>query len=164
LSASTHEGEEAFALEAFADLRSLLPGSLLVIAPRHPDRGPAVAELAGRRGFVVQRRSADAGWPGQAVDVLVADTMGELVFWYVVADRVYLGGATAQNVGGHNAIEAAQVGQHVFTGPHGYNFREIFDGLRMAGALTIGASTKELAEFWLTPSSQSEAGDRPAHA
>lgn len=157
LAASTHPGEDEFALEAFTGLRMRAPGALLVIAPRHPERGDAIAALTRGRGFTTQQRSRDAGWPTSSVDVLVADTMGELVFWYVVADSVYLGGATAPDVGGHNAIEAAQVGKHVFTGPHGYNFREVFAELQAAGGMTVGSKPAELADYWL----DSLSGTRP---
>jgi 3-deoxy-D-manno-octulosonic-acid transferase len=82
--------------------------------------------------------------------VLVADTLGELVFWYAVADSIYLGGATAAEVGGHNAIEAAHLGRRVFTGPHGFNFRDVFAQLKGAGALVIGDSALGLSSYWLT--------------
>jgi 3-deoxy-D-manno-octulosonic-acid transferase len=81
--------------------------------------------------------------------VLVADTIGELLFWYAAADGVYLGGATAEGIGGHNAVEPAQLGKRVFTGPHGFNFRETFETLQKVGGLKIGASHQELADWWL---------------
>ncbi len=149
LAASTHPGEDEFAFDAFQQVRRARADALLVIAPRHPDRGAAIAELARTRGHIVQLRSANAAAPVRDVDVLVADTMGELLFWYACADAVYLGGATAEQVGGHNAIEPVQLGKRVWTGPNGYNFREIFADLERSGALTVGETTEELAAFWL---------------
>jgi len=80
--------------------------------------------------------------------VVVADTMGELLFWYAAAAGVYLGGATKTDVGGHNAIEAAQLGKRVFTGPHGFNFRETFEIMAQNAALVIGDTPGQLADFW----------------
>ena len=75
--------------------------------------------------------------------------MGELLFWYAAADAVYLGGATAEGIGGHNPVEPAQLGKRVFTGPHGFNFRETFETLERVGALTIGATSQQLSDYWL---------------
>jgi 3-deoxy-D-manno-octulosonic-acid transferase len=148
LAASTHAGEETLALDAFADVRRTYPTALLVIAPRHPDRGPAIALEAGQKGLRVQRRTQDGTPPGPERDVLVADTIGELVFWFAASDGVYLGGAHAADVGGHNAIEPVQLGKRVFTGPHGFNFEETFARLEALGALVIGEGAGALAVHW----------------
>jgi 3-deoxy-D-manno-octulosonic-acid transferase len=148
LAASTHPGEDEFALTAFAEARKALPKALLVIVPRHPDRGSAIVDLVRQRGFAVQQWSKETNSPPSAIDVLVADTIGELVFWYGVADSVYLGGATRPGIGGHNAIEPAQLGKRVFTGPHGFNFLETFTTLAAANALIIGTQAEELAAYW----------------
>ena len=113
-------------------------GRLLIVVPRHPDRGDAIVDLMRGRGITTRQWSKDRSPPGAGVDVLVADTMGELLFWYAAADAVYLGGATAEDIGGHNPVEPAQLGKRVFTGPHGFNFRETFETLERAGALTVG--------------------------
>lgn len=149
LAASTHPGEDAFALDAFGQLRVHKPGTLLILVPRHPDRGGAIASLARERGFATQLRSTDKSPPFPDVDVLVADTMGELLFWYAAADSVFLAGATVDGVGGHNPFEPVQLGKRVFTGPHGYNFRETFLEMEKAGVLRIGSTSDELADWWL---------------
>ncbi len=149
LAASTHPGEDEFALEAFAEARLTEPQALLIIVPRHPERGVEIFDLCRVRGLSAQLRSSDNSVPGPGVDVLVADTIGELVFWYAVSDAIYLAGAHSETVGGHNAIEPAQLGMRVFTGPHGYNFRETFAALEKAGALVIGTDAAALAQYWL---------------
>lgn len=149
LAASTHPGEDEFALDAFSEVRQRKLGSLLILVPRHPDRGDAIVELARGRGFTTQQWSKDKAAPSAEIDVLVADTIGELLFWYAVSDAVYLGGATAEGIGGHNPVEPAQLGKRVFTGPHGFNFRETFDEMQATGALLIGNTYQELAEYWL---------------
>lgn len=148
LAASTHPTEDEFALDAFAEVRKSVRDALLVIVPRHPERGAAIVELTKARCFGVQQWSIDKATPPKAIDVLVADTIGELVFWYAAADSVFLGGATKPGVGGHNAIEPAQLGKRVFTGPHGFNFSETFGTLAAANALIIGSQVDELAAFW----------------
>lgn len=149
LAASTHPGEDEFAIDAFLEVRMRSPGALMFLVPRHPSRGDAIIELARGRGLTTQQRSKDGSPPGPDVDVVVADTMGELLIWYAVSDAVFLGGATAEGVGGHNPVEPAQLGKRVFTGPHGFNFRETFEALEEKGALVIGRTHQELADYWL---------------
>lgn len=162
LAASTHPGEDAFAIEAFAALRVSTPDALLVIVPRHPDRGSTMVDEARGRGFTVQQWSKERSPPQQGTSVVVADTMGELLFWYAVAGGIYLGGATKQDVGGHNAVEPAQLGKRVFTGPHGYNFRETFEILAQNDALVIGKTAVQLADFWRAELSAQSAPIRAA--
>src|SRR5262249_43717030 len=77
LAASTHPGEEQVMLHAFAPWRACEPRPLLVIVPRHPARGPEVVALAREEGFAAALRSKGEA-PGEAVEVYVADTLGEL--------------------------------------------------------------------------------------
>ncbi|MEZ6031437.1 MAG: glycosyltransferase N-terminal domain-containing protein [Hyphomonadaceae bacterium] len=149
LAASTHPGEDEFATDAFAELRMRKPGALMILVPRHPERGDSIVSLLRERGLTTAQWSKGKTPPGTDVDVLVADTIGELLFWYACADAVFLGGATVEGVGGHNPIEPNQLGKRVFTGPHGFNFREMFDALAPTGALVIGRTYQELADYWL---------------
>ena len=84
LAASTHSGEEELVLAAFRQTRSSCPAAILIIAPRHPDRGDDVANLARAKGFCTTRQGAEEQ-PGKAA-VFVADTIGELGTWYALAD------------------------------------------------------------------------------
>jgi 3-deoxy-D-manno-octulosonic-acid transferase len=149
LAASTHPGEDEIALDAFTEVRMRQLGALLIIVPRHPERGQAVADLSTSRGFTTQRRALDRSEPKLPVDVLVADTMGELIFWYAASDAIFLGGASVEGIGGHNPIEPAQLGKVVMTGPHGFNFKETFEQLAKAGAVKFGDGSSELSDFWL---------------
>lgn len=149
LAASTHEGEDELVLDAFDQVRRGGVGRpLLVVAPRHPERGRPIADLCRSRGLNVQLRSQDASPPDDTVDVLVADTLGEMMFWFEVADGVFLGGASVDAVGGHNPMEPAQVHRRVFCGPYGFNFSDTFDALERCGAVVIGNSADDLAIFW----------------
>jgi len=149
LAASTHAGEDEFAADAFTEVRVRNPGALMILVPRHPDRGNAIVAMMRERGLTTQQWSKDKSPPSAETDVLVADTIGELLFWYAVSDAVYLGGATAEGIGGHNPVEPAQLGKRVLTGPHGFNFRETFEEMQANGALVIGNTYQELADYWL---------------
>jgi 3-deoxy-D-manno-octulosonic-acid transferase len=124
VAASTREGEEEYVLDAFARLREHIPGLLLVLVPRHPERFDTVAKLCRQRGFPIERRSErkDGVAPGTAI--LLGDTMGELLLFHAVADVSYIGGSLVPR-GGQNLLEAAAVGTPVVFGPHMFNFSEI---------------------------------------
>ena len=120
LAASTHPGEEALIAEAVHQLRAHQPGLLLIIAPRHPERGAAVADLLRAAGFNTARRS-DGEAPGPPTTAYVADTLGELGLFFRLADVVVMGGGYAPGVGGHNPLEPARLGATILTGPSVFN-------------------------------------------
>jgi len=121
---STVAGEEEAVLAAFAALRRLHAGARVVIAPRHPERFAAVADLVTRAGLACARRTQlpEGGWQGG--DVLVLDTLGELAQVYPLATVVFVGGSL-ERAGGHNVLEPAVAGKAIIVGPHMENFREI---------------------------------------
>ncbi len=124
LLASSREGEEAMALEAW--LRLPLPRPLLIIVPRHPQRFSDVAAMARARGFTVSRRSQWNERPTPQdleADIWLGDTMGEMPMYYASADTCLLGGSFAE-LGGQNLIEAAACGCPIVMGPHTFNFAE----------------------------------------
>jgi 3-deoxy-D-manno-octulosonic-acid transferase len=122
--ASTHPGEEAAMIAAHRELRTLCPGLLTVIAPRHPKRGPSIAEVAANAGLTVGLRSR-GDLPKRDIEVYIADTMGELGLVYSIAPAVFVGGSLASH-GGQNPIEAIRLGAAVLHGPHVWNFAELY--------------------------------------
>ena len=142
IAASTHQGEDEQLLEVFRVARSRCPGLLLVLVPRHPERFGQVEQLCVDRGFATLRRTQ--GHPGPDTEVLVADTMGELLALYGAADLAFVGGSLVP-VGGHNLLEPAAWGLPVLSGPHLFNFLEISEMLAEAGALRVVADADELA-------------------
>ena len=128
---STREGEEALLLDAFR-AHGAPTGALLVIVPRHPQRVDEVAALSAGRGFVTARRSGGATL-GAATQVVVGDSMGEMLAYYGAADVVVMGGSLLP-FGGQNLIEACAVGRPVVVGPHTYNFEEASESAIAAGA------------------------------
>jgi 3-deoxy-D-manno-octulosonic-acid transferase len=124
IAASTHRGEEARVLTAFASLLERYPDLLLVIVPRHPERFRGVARLCRRRGFETARRSTLTGALPATVEVLVGDTIGELRSFYAASDLAIIGGSFVRH-GGQNPLEAFTVGVPVVFGPHMFHFEEI---------------------------------------
>jgi 3-deoxy-D-manno-octulosonic-acid transferase len=147
IAASTHEGEDELVLEAHAELRRQprFANALLVLVPRHPERFAAVAKLCRRRGFDTVQRSQTPGPLAPGVEVLVADTMGELQLFYAAADAAFVGGSLVPT-GGHNLLEPAAVGKPSVFGPHMFNFAEI-----AAMTLDRGAGTQIRGPAELAP-------------
>ena len=126
VAASTHDGEEERMLTIHADLRrqAAFRDALLVLVPRHPERFAAVTRLCRKHGFNVAQRSQHRGALDAKLDVLVGDTMGELMLFYGACDVAFVGGSLVPT-GGHNLLEASALGKPVVFGPHMFNFTEI---------------------------------------
>jgi 3-deoxy-D-manno-octulosonic-acid transferase len=139
--ASTHEGEEAAMVDAHLKLRANFPNLLTVIAPRHPERGESVAELARAAGLAARLRSRGE-LPDATTEIYIADTVGELGLIYRLAPIVFIGGSLIKH-GGQNPIEPAKLGATILHGPHVANFAEIYAALDEAhGAELIVDATK----------------------
>ena len=153
IAASTHAGEDEQVLRAHRQVLDTLPDALLILVPRHPERFDSVARQVSETGFGMVRRSSGA-LPAADQQVLVGDTMGELVFLYACADLAFVGGSLVPN-GGHNYLEPAALGLPVLSGPHRFNFTEISELLEGAGALQVVADKTALAvavQQWLQDS------------
>jgi 3-deoxy-D-manno-octulosonic-acid transferase len=142
---STHEGEEAMVLEAHRRVRERFPDALLLLVPRHPQRFDSVRELLAKREEASVNRSAGAVI-APATNVMLGDTMGELMLFYAAADVAFVAGSLVP-VGGHNLLEPASLGRPVLTGPHNFNSEEIAQLLLDAGAARRIGDTAELAEW-----------------
>ncbi|MNF74625.1 3-deoxy-D-manno-octulosonic acid transferase [compost metagenome] len=118
--------------------------SLLILVPRHPERFEAVHVLCQREGFATVRRSS-APSVGEGDQVLLGDTMGELLFLYALADVAFVGGSLVPS-GGHNLLEPAALGLPVLSGTHLFNFLDIAAQLRAAGVLVEVADAQALHE------------------
>lgn len=143
LAASTHPGEDEVILEAFGQIKPQLKKLLLVLVPRHPERFNNVHNLCVSRGFNVAKRSL--GDASTATDIIVGDTMGELLLLFGASDIALVGGSLVPN-GGHNFIEPAAWQLPLLSGQHVFNFAEVARLLREAGALTLVSTANELAE------------------
>lgn len=143
IAASTHEGEDAQVLDAFAAIKIEYPELLLILVPRHPERFDAVAALCRGSGFSVVRRSNDLACSPKT-DVFLGDTLGELKLFYAASDIAFVGGSLMET-GGHNVLEPAALGIPVIVGPHTFNFEEISHLLVEAEAAIRVNDRSELA-------------------
>ena len=159
--ASTHEGEESAMIATHQKLREKHPALLTVIAPRHPQRGEAIAEIAKAAGLTVGLRSR-GDEPKQSVDIYIADTLGELGLIYRLAPIVFMGGSLISH-GGQNPIEALRLGAAVVHGPHVANFAEIYRTLDDAGGAKRvddeEALTTQLGEWLRSPGARGAVAD-----
>jgi len=133
IAASTHEGEDEVILAAHRQLLASHADALLILVPRHQERFASMHALCRAQGFTTVQRSLDQPVTA-ATQVLLGDTMGELLFLYALADIAFVGGSLVAN-GGHNPLEPAALAKPVLSGPHMFNFLEIGAMLREAGAL-----------------------------
>ncbi len=153
LAASTHPGEEALAIAAHARLAPRLPGLLTLVAPRHPERGAAVAAEAAGAGLAVTRRSAGEA-PSGAIHV--ADTIGEMGLFYRLAGVALVGGSLVPH-GGQNPLEPARLGCPILLGPHTGNFEDAVarllaeGGARRVPAADAGALAEDVAAVLMQP-------------
>ncbi|RII29806.1 MAG: 3-deoxy-D-manno-octulosonic acid transferase [Geobacter sp.] len=126
---STHPGEEELVLAAYRELLAGHSNLFLVLVPRHPERAAEVAALLERANMPFRRRTAlDASLhvAFASGEVLLVDTIGEMMDLYALSDLVFVGGSLVPT-GGHNLLEPASVGVPSIFGPHMTNFREIAD-------------------------------------
>jgi 3-deoxy-D-manno-octulosonic-acid transferase len=136
--ASTHEGEEALILDAFSAFKKEHPEAVLLLVPRHPERFDKVAKMM--EDFAETYHCTTQHYSQNEVlssDIVLVDTLGELVNMYAISDIVILGGAF-EPIGGHNAAEAAQFGCKIISGKHYFNQKDIFDAIE--GIAVVEAS------------------------
>lgn len=139
LAASTHPGEEALAAAVHRQLKAPHPGVLTIIAPRHPERGAAIAA-----SLDAPRRSLGQDPPPGGI--WIADTLGELGLLYTLAPTVFVG-RSLSGEGGQNPLEPARFGAALAVGPHTGNFAEISALLLAAGGVVRVADGDALAAW-----------------
>ncbi|MDB6103927.1 MAG: 3-deoxy-D-manno-octulosonic acid transferase [Gammaproteobacteria bacterium] len=144
---STHGGEEEILLEAHRIVRGTHPRALLVLVPRHPPRFDEVAFGLQRAGIRFVRRSQRLGEKAGAAagfsEVLLVDTLGELLEFYAAADVAFVGGSLVP-IGGHNLLEPAALGLPILTGPYTANSADIAKLLIARGAAEVVHDADEL--------------------
>jgi 3-deoxy-D-manno-octulosonic-acid transferase len=144
LAASTHPGEDEIVLDAFRAAGGPAAGALLILAPRHIERGEALEALATSRGLRAGRRSAGAA--PERLEVYVADTLGDLGLLYRLADLSLVGGSLIEGIGGHNPLEPARLGRPFLAGLHVQAW-PLYDDMVQAGATRLVAPDALAAAF-----------------
>jgi 3-deoxy-D-manno-octulosonic-acid transferase len=134
MAGSTHAGEEQLVIDSYRELLPHVDGLFLVLVPRHPERSAEVAALLQRSGLSFKRRTS-APYPDEFEkgEVLLVDTIGEMMNLYALSDVAIVGGSLVPT-GGHNLLEPASLGVPSVFGPHMSNFREIAELVLHYGA------------------------------
>lgn len=143
---STHSGEEWVLLEVYKKLKSLFPNLIFILAPRHLTRIGEIEEILKKHSLSWIRRTS-LSINGNLMeenlhDVILIDTIGELMNLYSLATVVFIGGSLVP-VGGHNPIEPLLFKKCVIFGPHMFNFKEISRLLvKEGGAIEVKDDTE----------------------
>ena len=143
IAGSTHPGEEQVILKAHKKLMKDFPDSLLIIAPRKPERFNSVHKK------IIDSGDACIKWSDfksleDNIKVLLIDTLGDLPFFYSASDIAFVGGSLF-SIGGHNLLEPASFGTPVITGPSLQNVKEISTELIEVGGLLVVKDDQELS-------------------
>ena len=145
---STQAPEEAYAIDAFRRLHTKFPQCKMIVVPRQPDRFDEVARFLENSGFPFARRSQAVDVSQQPWDILLADSVGELRWWWGMADIGFVGGSFGDR-GGQNMIEPAALGVSTAVGPNTKNFADSVRILLEAKGLTQLERPEELYEWAL---------------
>ena len=157
LAASTHAGEDDILIAAHRRYLETRPEALLILAPRHPERGGDIASLMNAAGFTFARRSQDK-FPEPATQVWLADTLGEMPLWYALADQAFIGGSLIEGIGGHNPVEATRAGCPIISGPYTASFDDVFAAYREHSGVVIAGSPEEIAAALCASTESRKAG------
>lgn len=143
---STHRGEEEIILDVYKQLQAEFPNLKLLIAPRHPERGQEVVDLAKKFDFESIRISLLAAGTEEIMNprsVFILDTVGELINYYAIAELVFVGGSLIKK-GGQNILEPAWLGKPILFGPYMFNFQDIAELFLANRAAILVNQEKEL--------------------
>lgn len=125
IAGSTHRGEEAYVLNAFAKLRAEFPKIKLIIAPRKIIRKDDIKSICEQSGFKTAFRTELKEKAAYGHDIVILDTIGELGKIYSVGDVIFVGGSLVPH-GGHNILEPAAHGKAIIVGKHMFNFKDTY--------------------------------------
>ena len=141
---STHDREEIEAIRAHKLITEKIPEALLILAPRKPERFHVVSKILDQSGLSYCKWS-ESKEKKINTDVLLVDTLGDLLFFYSVSEATFVGGSLF-GIGGHNLIEPALLMKPILTGPKLENVQEIADQFRSNEAIIIVRNHKDLSK------------------
>ena len=140
---STHEGEEAIAIEVHRLLKRRYPDLLTIIVPRHPERAQGLLGAFAAAGLTVARQSL--GEPVEPdVDVLLGDTIGDMGLYLRVTEIAFVGRSLTAE-GGQNPLEPAILETAILAGRNVQNFREAYEKLIERGGARLVTDRDMLA-------------------
>lgn len=123
--ASTHEGEDTHVIAAHKEILSRYPSSLLILAPRHPERSKDIQKLLKQEGLTFAARSSGAEIT-RDTQVYLFDTIGEMGLAFRLSKLTFVCGSLVDGLSGHNPLEPARLGNAVLTGAHISSFADSY--------------------------------------
>ncbi len=140
---STHDLEETEAIRAHKLIKEKIPEALLILAPRKPERFQTVSKILDQSGLSYCKWSENKDREIKS-DVLLLDTLGDLLFFYSVSEVSFVGGSLF-DIGGHNLIEPAILMKPILTGPRLENVQEIADQFQSNQAIIIVRDHRDIS-------------------
>ena len=149
---STHAAEESIVAGAHSRLLQAHSDALLLVVPRHPERGLEAFDACERAGLNAcmmedwAARSVQESGEKDPIHAIVVDRVGVLSDLYQLVDVCVVCGSLVDGIGGHNLIEPALAGKPILTGVYTDDQRAAAEGLETAGGLVRVDSETALAE------------------
>ena len=155
VAASTHPGEESALISMYQELKDKYPNLRLAIAPRHPERFSVVEDLILSAAKVEVVRYSKSNFKETGADndlltsndILLIDTIGDLMNFFAVADIAFVGGTLVDKIGGHNVLEPAAYALPIVIGPFYFKNTDVVELLENSGALEVLESKLALKDF-----------------
>lgn len=161
--ASTHAGEEELIAQTVLEIKTKKPKSLLILAPRHPERAADVKNILVKAGLKVVRRSSNR-LPTADTDVYLVDRVGKMGLVYSLSKIAFVGGSLLEGLSGHNPLEPARLDCAVITGTHISSFADTYMSMFAFDGADRVLSPEELAPAVLKYMTDSKARKAKAEA
>jgi 3-deoxy-D-manno-octulosonic-acid transferase len=142
--ASTHEEEEATLVAVFQELKETFSNIRLIIAPRHPERFETVKEIVNSAAKLIPHFYTDNEVIETVDDVLIINTIGDLLKFYAISDIAFMGGTLNEKIGGHNVLEPAFFAKPVISGPYYQKNTQLYEMMLDAEAMIVADTKIEL--------------------
>ena len=168
VAASTHAhpkgdiSEEQLLIDTHKKLLKSSPKALLILVPRHQARFNEVEKQLIQSGLNFEKRTSNT-LINPNTQVYLADTLGEMMLWYAIADIAFVGGSLVP-FGGHNILEPAALSKPVISGPHFDNLTDMFSPFLKTDSIKIVKSSQELEQQLNTFSHNPEEAQKLGHA
>jgi len=143
--ASTHEPEEKILVEAFKMLDN--ENTILVLAPRHPERISKILKEIKSYGLKPSLFSKNEFKIDYSNKINLIDKIGYLEDLFSLGSIAFIGGSLIPR-GGQNFLEAVKFSLPISSGKSFYNFQEIAEDLISLGILEVANSAQEIKDIW----------------
>ena len=121
--ASTHYNEELQFIPVIKKLMAKISNIKIIVAPRHPERSLSIRSIYEKKG--IKAKIIDKNYNFND-NVIIVNNFGSLPTYFYISDVVFLGGSLIKK-GGHNPIEPTINNCAILTGPHIYNWQDVFE-------------------------------------